>query len=124
LGSGHGRSVLLVDDDADLRYVTNLALSRVGGFEVVGVGSVAAARESLARRVPDVILLDVELPDQDGPSFAVELGRSEALAGVPIVLLTGHVMGDHMPPHVTGAIQKPFDAMSLSRQLRQICGWS
>ena len=84
MGSGRGRSVLLVDDDADLRYVTNLALSRVGGFDVVGVGSVAAARESLARRVPDVILLDVELPDQDGPSFALELGRSDTLAAVRV----------------------------------------
>lgn len=124
MGSGRGRSVLLVEDDVDIRLVTNIALGRVGGFDVTGVGTVADARVALERGVPDVILLDVELPDLDGPSFARELAAHETFARVPIVLLTGHAVPDILPPHVIGAIQKPFDAMMLAGRLRTICGWA
>lgn len=123
MGAGRGRSVLLVEDDPDIRTVTNIALTRIGGFEVVAVSTVKAARAALAMHVPDVILLDVELPDQDGPSFALELGQDEALVHIPIVLLTGHLV-DELPPHVIGAIQKPFDAMTLGKRVRDICGWA
>jgi len=124
MGAERGRSVLLVEDDADIRLVTKIALGRIGGFQVTGVGTVADARAALERGVPDVILLDIELPDLDGPSFAQELAAREQFAGVPIVLLTGHVLEDDLPPHVIGAIQKPFDAMALAGRIRAICGWA
>ncbi|MCC6624615.1 MAG: response regulator [Deltaproteobacteria bacterium] len=124
MGSGRGRSVLLVEDDADIRLVSSIALGRVGGFEVTGVGTVADARAALARGAPDVILLDVHLPDLDGPSFARELAAHEMFAHVPIVLLTGHPVSDDLPAHVIGAIQKPFDAMTLAGRIRTICGWA
>ncbi len=80
--------VLVVDDDDTFRRVLTSELSR-RGFDVVSVASGAAAVEKATQApTPDVILLDLRLPDMDGVEIIRELVRREVPAGV--VVLTGH----------------------------------
>jgi DNA-binding response OmpR family regulator len=89
--------ILVVEDEDDLRIdlVDFLALK---GFQATGVGSAAAARACLDRMVPDVIVLDVGLPDGDGFELAREIRDRRGLAS-GIIMLTGLNSIDH---RVTG----------------------
>jgi two-component system nitrate/nitrite response regulator NarL len=78
--------LLIVDDDAAFRRLARRLLE--GAFEVVGEAATAAeARASVRAMRPDVVHLDVRLPDGDGLSLAGEL-RAGPGAGAPLVVLT------------------------------------
>lgn len=88
--SRRGR-VLVVDDDSDLRSVAEVALSEAG-FEVQAVGTGRECLVALAEALPDVVLLDINLPDLDGRDICRQLKADDRTAGVAIV----HFTGDHI----------------------------
>ena len=71
------KRVLAVDDDASVCEFYDQAL-RLSGYDVECAPSAARARDALAKRRPDIILMDIMMPDQDGISFTREL-RADAL---------------------------------------------
>jgi DNA-binding response OmpR family regulator len=79
--------VLLLEDDTLLRDRVLAPKLRQFGFEVMVAGRVAEMREALSKRVPDIILLDVGLPDSNGFEVARKLRAERAQTG--IVMLTG-----------------------------------
>jgi len=79
--------LLLVDDDGAFRTVLARELGRLG-YQVVTADSGKAALERAAEREPDVVLLDLRLPDQDG--LAVLEALRAASPGTDVVMLTGH----------------------------------
>src|SRR5690349_10525106 len=82
------RNILLVDDDPDIRRIAALSLGRIGGFQVTLAASAKEALEQVNRSVPDLILLDVSMPDVDGPSTLAALRSLPLAASVPVVFLT------------------------------------
>jgi DNA-binding NtrC family response regulator len=80
------RNILLVDDDASVRRLLGHWLTHEG-YVVEGCGSVAEAREAVRASLPDVIFLDVQLPDGSGMNLLPELHNAHPQ--VPIVMLTG-----------------------------------
>jgi DNA-binding response OmpR family regulator len=83
----HMGNVMLVEDDPDYAALVQSVL--VGeGYEVAVAHTVGAAREVLRRRQPDLVLLDVLLPDEDGLSLAREMARDDRLSDIPVLLLT------------------------------------
>jgi DNA-binding NarL/FixJ family response regulator len=79
-------TLLIVDDHAGFRSLARRLLT-VGGFEVVGEAADGRAAIAAARRLrPDVVLLDVQLPDIDGPEVAARLAAANGLC--PAVVLT------------------------------------
>jgi CheY-like chemotaxis protein len=120
------RRVLVIDDDDDIRMLVRLSLQRVGGLEVI---EAANGREGLAlarAERPDAILLDVMMPEMDGPTTVSELRRVPETADIPVILLTAKVQArDHerfaeLP--IQGTIPKPFDPLTLARQLDELAG--
>ena len=83
------RHVLVVDDSALIRQVVQLGLSG-RGWRVTPAGSGAEGLELAEREPPDVILLDVVMPDLDGPATLSALRAAERTRDVPVVFLTGH----------------------------------
>ena len=78
--------VLIVDDDPSFRRTIEAVLT-ARGYEVAGeAGTLAEARSALVRLDPDAVLLDVNLPDGDGISFAADLPPTSGMP--PRVLLT------------------------------------
>lgn len=81
--------VLLVEDDEDARASCADALRRAE-FEVLEAGTRWQARETINARTPDVIVLDLRLPDGNGIAAARAWRKSAALSATPILILTGH----------------------------------
>ena len=102
-------SVLIVDDHAEFRSRARRLLE-AAGYEVVGEAKDAAGAIAEARRLsPDVLLLDVQLPDRDGLSVAAEIGDGP---GAPrIVLISSREAADYgsrlAELHAVGFIHKP-----------------
>ena len=121
------RSVLVVDDDSDVRRLAVLSLSKIGGYEVQSVDSGEACLAFLAGSVPDAVVLDVNMPEMDGPATLLAIRDGATTHAVPVVFLTaGVVEADidrlrSMP--VTGVLHKPFDPMQLPAQLADLLGW-
>jgi CheY-like chemotaxis protein len=118
--------VLVIDDEDDIRHVAKLALGRVGGMEVVDTGHSVDAVDIAAREAPDAILLDVMMPERDGPSTLAALRADDRTAAIPVVFLTAKVMPSEIlrlkALGVAGVLTKPFDPMTLAAALRAALG--
>ena len=121
------RKVLIVDDEAHIREVTELALDAVGGWDVVAADSGSAAIGKAKVERPDAILMDVMMPDMDGPTTFEKLQSDPETAAIPVILLTAKVQESDRERFaglgVAGVISKPFDPMSLASQVSHILGW-
>src|SRR5512143_1398068 len=84
--------ILVVDDDSDLREAMTEALEDAG-YSVAAAGDGAQALEYLrnSSRRPDLILLDLRMPNMDGWGFRAEQLRSVEHASIPVVVLTAEV---------------------------------
>ena len=82
------KRVLAVDDDASVCEFYEHAL-RLGGYDVECAPSAAKARDVLAKRRPDLILMDIMMPDQDGISFTRELRADAKTSDIPIIVISG-----------------------------------
>ena len=116
--------VLLVEDDRNVRRVAQLALEMVGGLKVCACESGAEALEAVAEFQPQLVLLDVMMPDMDGPTVLRRLRERPETASIPIVFLTAKVQNEELRQlRALGAldvISKPFDAMTLANSVKSI----
>lgn len=104
-------SILVVDDNpANLKLVKFLLASR--GYDVRSAEDADQARAELERALPDLVLMDVQLPGVDGLTFTRELRRSPRTQQLVVVAVTAYAMkGDHeraMLAGVDGYITKPI----------------
>ena len=118
--------VLIIDDEEDIRHIARLSLSRVGGMEVIEAGSGPEGLRLAAETLPDAILLDVMMPEMDGPSTLAALRSDPALAAIPVVFLSAKAMPSELERLVQlgarGALAKPFDPMKLPAQFKAVLG--
>ncbi len=82
------RKVLVADDDDDQRYLLSRVLQRAGFDTVIAESGLQVLPLAHAER-PDVIVIDVQMPDQDGFETVRQLKSDPALADIPIIFLTG-----------------------------------
>ncbi|MFN2466194.1 MAG: response regulator transcription factor [Candidatus Dormibacteria bacterium] len=82
-------TVLLVEDDAAISDMYALALG-AGGFEVVRAYTAAEALARASGDAPDVVLLDIGLPDRPGTEVLEELKKSGETAGIPVLMLSNY----------------------------------
>ncbi|MCA0961128.1 response regulator [Salipiger bermudensis] len=116
--------ILHVDDEADIREIAEMALSLDPTFEVASAKSGAAALESISDDAPDVILLDVMMPEMDGPSLLKILRARQETADIPIIFMTAavqHQTVDNLKSiGAIGVIGKPFDPISLADEIKAL----
>jgi two-component system cell cycle response regulator DivK len=116
--------VLIVDDNERNRKLARDVL-REAGLRTL---EAATGREAIAvanERLPDVILLDLRLPDVDGTDVARELRDGARTAHIPLVALSalaGIVAGDPRMSVFDGSLQKPIDVRAFPGQVRGYCG--
>ncbi|MGI8457694.1 MAG: response regulator [Propionibacteriaceae bacterium] len=122
------RRVLVVDDDDAIREVAQMALQIVGGWDVTTARNGQEALVKALAEQPDAILLDVMMPDMDGPTTIVHLKADPQTVAIPVILLTAKVQSrDHREwatLDMVGVIAKPFDPMSLAGQMATMLGWT
>ena len=110
------RRVLVVDDERSIRLLCRVNLS-ASGIDVLEAESGRAAMELARREQPDLVLLDVMMPDVDGWTVARELADDERTREIPIVFLTARAesadkrMGQQLGG--VGYVVKPFDPVMI-----------
>lgn len=118
------RKVLLVDDDPCIRRIAQFSLERVGRWEVVTAGNGREGTAAANSEQPDLILLDVRLPDIDGPSMLKTLRHDARTNHIPVVLMTARVqqceLEEYKKLDVSGVISKPFDPLTLPSQIQKL----
>lgn len=121
------RRLLVVDDSLLIREVARLALESDGGFFVHTAESGAEALDAAVADRPDAILLDVMMPEMDGPATLEALRARDETRGIPVLLVTGRDEDEDRRAFadlaVAGVISKPFDARALPGLVRDILGW-
>jgi two-component system phosphate regulon response regulator PhoB len=115
--------VLVVDDEEDILELVRYNLSR-NGFEVEGVASGEEALQAVARRRPDLVVLDLMLPGVDGLEVCRQLRQGAATRDLPVVMLTAR--GEEAEI-VTGLelgaddyVAKPFSPRVLIARLKAV----
>jgi len=114
--------ILYVDDENDLREVAQMSLELDPELEVLACSSGAQALLQLLEWRPDLVLLDVMMPEMDGPATLQRIRKMPEGQDVPIVFITARA-GDNdaaklMALGAAGVITKPFDPMRLAAQVR------
>ncbi|HEV3103357.1 MAG TPA: response regulator [Candidatus Dormibacteraeota bacterium] len=113
--------ILVVDDnDAGLELVRFVL--EIEGFQVETAGSSAEVLRRLKVHTPDLILMDVQLPGQDGLALTRQLKTDPATAHIPIVALTAHAMdGDReqaLAAGCSGYVTKPINTRTFGDEVR------
>lgn len=121
------KRILIVDDDPDIRDITQLALQKFANWEVWAVASGLEALERAGNLALDAILLDVAMPDMDGFSVFEQLQSNPVTQKIPVILLTAKaLMRDQQQfssMGVAGVITKPFNPVTIWTQISKILGW-
>jgi two-component system, OmpR family, alkaline phosphatase synthesis response regulator PhoP len=114
-------TILLVEDDVDIRELVRYNMEREG-YKVVASASAEQAKSALAKKVPNLILLDLMLPGMDGFSFCRELRKDERTAKIPVIMVTARVEdADIVAGLEVGAddyVTKPFSARVLVARVK------
>jgi two-component system, cell cycle response regulator DivK len=114
--------ILVVDDnDAGLELVRFVL--EIEGFRVETAGSAAEVLRRLKTHTPDLILMDVQLPGQDGLSLTRQLKADPATVQIPIVALTAHAMdGDReqaLAAGCSGYVTKPINTRTFGDEVKE-----
>ena len=115
--------IMVVDDSITMRKVTSRVLEN-SNFEVVTARDGLDAVEQLQERVPDLMLLDVEMPRMDGFELAEHVRADKRLKHIPMIMITsrsGQKHRDHAAElGVDGYLTKPYQEAELVRNVRQL----
>lgn len=118
-------NILYVEDELDIQTIVQLALESIGGYHLTVCSSGAEALAVASKWVPDLILLDVMMPEMDGPTTLKQLQTQyPAFKNIPVIFMTAKVQPQEILEYKRlGAIEvitKPFDPMLLSTTIQTI----
>jgi two-component system cell cycle response regulator DivK len=115
--------ILVIEDNEQNMYLMTFLLEK-NGFDVIQAREAEQGIVLAAERKPDLILLDIQLPDMDGYTVAKKLRADPVSAGIPIIAVTSYAMlGDREKSLASGCsahIEKPIDPDTF---LDQISGY-
>ena len=121
------KQILVVDDEDDIREVAQVSLEMLGNWAIVTARSGQEGLTRAAAEQPDAILLDVMMPDMDGPTTFQHLQTMPAICHIPVILMTAKVQASDQRRFanlgVKGVIAKPFDPLTLAAQVATTLGW-
>jgi CheY-like chemotaxis protein len=113
--------ILFVEDDPDIQVVAKLALQSVGKFIVEICSSGREAIHVASVFAPDLIILDVMIPEFDGLETFQALREIPETAHIPVIFLTAKVQAHEITQYrqlgALDVIAKPFDPMTLAAQI-------
>lgn len=122
-----GKRVLIVDDEWSIRQVLEARLV-ANGFEVVTAGDGPAGLEAAGKKAPDVILLDLWMPDIDGFEVLRRLRSQRATGSIPVVFLTANIheaaKDRARAAGASGFLTKPYEAHAVLDAIEAAIGAS
>lgn len=120
------KRILAVEDEPDIRLVLEVALRTVAGFDLKVCCSGREALREAPDFKPDLILMDVMMPEMTGPETLAALRDIPDTAETPIIFLTAQAQPEEVEHFqelgALGVIGKPFDPMTLADDVRRVWG--
>jgi CheY-like chemotaxis protein len=114
------KRILAVDDDASICEFYQTSLKMLG-YDVAVAANARAAKAAIAAHRPDLILMDIMMPDQDGISLTRELRSDQKTSDIPIVMVSGladaGTLQDALLFGAVGYLVKPVDADTLKAKI-------
>ena len=121
------KKILVVDDEEHIREVASVSLELTRGWQISTAGSGAEALRLAPEIQPDAILLDVMMPEMDGPTTLHRLQSDPATKDIPVIFLTAKVQAADRRRFtdlgVRSMIAKPFDPLRLATEVATALQW-
>lgn len=118
----NNKTILIVDDEEDVRAITQMGLEMSVGWTVLSANSGKEALKIAAEQQPDVILLDWMMPDMDGRMTLQHLKLNPQTQTIPVILVTAKEQNSENL-EIAAMISKPFRPLKLAEQIKEALGW-
>ena len=116
------KNILYAEDESDIRTIAQIALEDIGGFTVRYCSNGCKVLDAIKEFTPDLLLLDVMMPEMDGPTTLRELRKIECFSMIPAIFMTAKIQAEEIAEYKSmGAIEviaKPFDPMTLAESIK------
>lgn len=120
------KKIIYIDDELDIRLMAEYALTKIGNYDVLMCESGAEALEKIEDYAPDLILIDLMMPELDGTATISEIRKIESFKNTPAIFITSEII----PPEIVelmshdaaviSLIHKQFDPDELSEIVQSI----
>ena len=118
------KKILYVEDEPDIAQIAQLALETVGGFSLENCENGRIALEKGPAFQPDLVLMDVMMPEMDGPTALKAMQQMPEFANIPVIFMTAKVQPSEIEEYkalgAADVIPKPFDPMALAEQVKKV----
>ncbi|MCP9752417.1 response regulator [Ferruginibacter sp. HRS2-29] len=113
--------ILALDDNSEILNVFRIIL-RMNGHELEGVVTKEELLNSLKSRLPDAILMDIQLGDADGRELCLELKNTVAYKHIPVILISASPtkLAGYKKYKAEAALEKPFDLQELTTSIENV----
>jgi len=127
------KRVLIVDDEADAIEFVTAVLEDIGGIAIESAGDGHAGVAKAKEVLPDLIIMDVEMPEWSGFHAFLDIRQNESTSHIPIVMLTGISekvgikfsgadMEEYMGEEPEAFLEKPVEPAELEKTVRDLLG--
>ena len=118
------KTILIIDDDDDIREATQLCLEVVGNWEIITASSGKQGIEKAIVQQPNLILLDVMMPVMDGIQTLKKLKTNLETKNIPVIFLTAKAhpaeQRQYTQLDIIEVITKPYDPFELSDRIAKV----
>jgi CheY-like chemotaxis protein len=127
------KKILIVDDNPDAVEFSEAVLLEIGGLSVITANDGESGLKEARTQKPDLIILDVMMPEKDGFSVFHDLRKDEETRDIPVIMLTGVSeetgikftpgdIGEYVGKEPEAFMDKPADPVALQRKVKRILG--
>jgi two-component system cell cycle response regulator DivK len=121
-GGGMSKRILVVEDEEDNRRIVRDLLTSVG-YEIIEAVTGEEGVKTAETQVPDLILMDIQLPGLDGYEATRQIKANSALRHIPLIVVTSYALsGDDVKAFEAGCdgyVSKPFSPRALLAKIRE-----
>ncbi|WP_461209302.1 DVU0259 family response regulator domain-containing protein [Desulfocurvus sp. DL9XJH121] len=113
--------IMIIDDDPDIvTYLTDIFTDN--GYQTCSAADGSQAMDVVQSEAPDLITLDIEMPDEWGPKFYRKLSKSTEYKHIPVIVISGLAGNKYAVPKAVASLTKPFDPDELVGIVRDVLG--
>lgn len=118
------KKILYIEDEEDIASIAMIALQDIGGFNIMYCASGEEALKNAESFDPDLIIVDVMMPEMDGPTTIRELKKNPKFQDTPFIFMTAKTQASEIKEYLAmgaeNVITKPFDPITLADQVKEI----
>ena len=118
------KSILIIDDESDVKDVAQMGLEMAADWNVITASTGKEGLGLARKQLPEVILLDLMMPEWDGKETLKQLKADRYTAAIPVILMTAKtqsaIASELIELDLAGVITKPFRPLELSMQIANI----